>query len=63
MRDRRVNKYNMDVKQRFMYQNQPSKLHQLPFDQGVQIVVPPRSPESVPEPIRTPSDGILHQFE
>jgi hypothetical protein len=53
----------LDVKPRFMYQIRPSKLHQLPFDQGVQIVVPPRSPESVPEPIRTPSDGILHRFE
>ena len=26
---------NSDVKQRFMYQNRPSKLHQLPFDQGL----------------------------
>ena len=34
-----------------MYQNWPSKTHQLPFDQGVQIVIPPRSPASVPEPI------------
>ena len=33
-----------------MYQNRPSKLHQLPFDQGVQIV-PPRSLASVPGPI------------
>ena len=24
---------------RFMYQNRPSKLHQLPFDQGVQILI------------------------
>ena len=46
-----------------MYQTQPSKLHQLLFDQGVQIVIPPRSPASVPEPIGTPSDGILHQSD
>ena len=51
----------IDVKRRFMYQNRPSKSHQLPFDQGVQIVIPPRSPASVPEPIGTPSDGILHR--
>ena len=54
---------NFDVKWRFMYQNRPSKLHQLPFDQGVQIVIPPRSPASVPELIGTPSDGILHRSE
>ena len=44
----------LDVKPRFMYQIRPSKLHQLPFDQGVQIVITPRSPASVPEPIGTP---------
>ena len=44
-----------------MYKNRPSKSHQLPFDQGVQIVIPPRSPASVPELIRMPSDGILHR--
>ena len=43
-----------------MYQNWPSELHQLLFDQGVQIVIPPRSPASVPEPIGTPSHIILH---
>ena len=26
-----------DEERRFMYQNRPSKSHQLPFDQGVQI--------------------------
>ena len=54
---------NSDVKLRFMYQNWPSKSHQLPFDQGIQIVIPPRSPASVPEPIGTPSDCILHWSE
>ena len=33
------------------------------FDQGFQIVIPPRSPASVPEAIGTPSDSILHQCE
>ena len=42
--------------------NQPSKLHQLPVDQGVSIVIPPRSPVSVPEPIGVTSDCILHQW-
>ena len=28
---------NLNEERRFMYQNQPSKSHQLPFDQGVQI--------------------------
>ena len=46
-----------------MYQNWPSKLHQLPFDQGVQIVIPPNSLVSVPEPIGMTSDGILHRSE
>ena len=41
----------------------PSKLHKLPFDQGVKIVVPQRSPESVPELIGMPSDSILHRSE
>ena len=42
-----------------MYQNWPSNLHQLPFDQGVQIVIPPRSPASVLlELIGTPTDSI-----
>ena len=35
-----------------MYKNQPSKLHQLPFDQGVQIVISPSSVVYVPEPER-----------
>ena len=54
--------HNWHVKRRFMYQNQHSKSLQLPFDQKVQIVIPQRSPVSVPEPIRAPSDGILHQL-
>ena len=33
----------------------------LSFDQGFQIVIPPRIVANVPEPIRTPSDAILHQ--
>ena len=40
-----------------------STSHQLPFDQGVQIIIPLRSEASVPESIGTPSDGILHQSE
>ena len=28
---------NSNEERRFMYQNQPSKWHQLPFDKGVQI--------------------------
>ena len=55
--------YDSDVKLRFMYQNRPSKLHQLPFDQGVQIVFPPRSTASVRELIGTPSDGILYRYK
>ena len=43
-------------------QAESSKFASLLFDQGFQIVIPPRSPASVPEPIRTPSDGILHQY-
>ena len=46
-----------------MYQNRPSQSHQLPFDKGIQIVIPPRSLASVPEPIGTPFDGILHRSE
>ena len=30
------------------------------FDQGFQIFIPPRILANVPEPIGTPSDGILH---
>ena len=52
-----------DVKRRFMYQNRPFKSHHLPFDQRVQTIIPPRSPASVPEPIGTSSDGILHRSE
>ena len=44
-----------------MYQNQLFKLHLLPLDLGVKIVIPPRFPASVPEQIGTPSDGILHR--
>ena len=43
-----------------LVQAESSKFESLLFDQGFQIVIPPRSPASVPEPIRTPSDGILH---
>ena len=32
------------------------KFASISFDQGFQIIIPPRSPASVPEPIRTPSD-------
>ena len=35
--------YHSDVKRRIMYQNWPSKSHHLPFDQRIQIVIPPRS--------------------
>jgi hypothetical protein len=44
-------------------QAQSSKFALLSFDQGFQIVIPPRSPASVPEPIGTPSDDILHQSD
>ena len=46
-----------------MYQNWRSKSHQLPFNMVFQIVITPRSPASVPEPIGMPSDGILYQSE
>ena len=39
-----------------MYQNRPSISHQLPFDLGFQIVITPRSPATVPEPIVMPSE-------
>ena len=42
-------------------QAESSKFASLSFDQGFQIVIPPTSPASVPEPIGTPSDGILHR--
>ena len=42
-----------------MYQNWPSKLHQLPFDQGIQIVINPSSVVYVPQPMRALSDGIF----
>ena len=54
---------NSDVKRRFVYPNQHSKSYQLPFDQRVQIVIPPRSLASVLEPIQMPSDGILQRSE
>ena len=52
-----------------MYQNRPSKFYQLPFDQGVQIVIPPRSPASIHcwkkkrdfRIIRSKVDGFLTQ--
>ena len=50
-----------DIKQRIIYQNWPSKLHQLPFDQGVHPCFTLRSPSSVPEPIGTSSGSILHR--
>ena len=36
------------------------KFASLSFEQGFQIVIPPRSPPIVPEPIGKPSDCILH---
>ena len=44
-------------------QVESSKFVLLSFDQGFQIVIPPRSPASVPELIGTPSDGILHRSD
>ena len=44
-------------------QAESSKFAPLSFDQELQIVIPPRSPASVPEPIGMPSDGILHQSD
>ena len=41
-------------------QAETSKFGSLSFDQGVQIVINPSSVVYVPEPIRTPSDSILH---
>ena len=41
-------------------QAEPSKFASLWFDQGFQIVIPPRIVAYVPEPFGTPSDGILH---
>ena len=41
-------------------QAEPSKFASLLLDQGFQIVIPPRIVANVPEPIRTPSDDILH---
>ena len=35
----------------------------LSFDQGFQIIIPPRSSTNVPELIGTPSDGILQQSD
>ena len=37
-----------------------SKFASFLFDQGFQIVVPPRIVPNVPELIKMPSDGILH---
>jgi hypothetical protein len=45
------------------FRTESSKFASLSFDQGFHIVIPPRSPASVPEPIRTPSEGILHQSD
>ena len=41
-------------------QSESSKFAKLLFDQGFQIVIPPRIVANVPEPIGTPSDSILH---
>ena len=41
-------------------QAESSKFASLLFDQGFHLVIPPRSPASVQEPIGTPSDCILH---
>ena len=38
----------------------PLNRNQLPFDQGVQIVISQRAPASVPETIIALSGGILH---
>ena len=39
-------------------QAEPSKFASLSFDQGFQIVIPPRIVAKVPEPIGTPSDSM-----
>ena len=48
-----------------MYQCHPQSVHQLPFDQGVQMANTYMDNQSsvvyVPEPIKALSDGILHQ--
>ena len=46
-------------------QEESSKLASFSLDQGLQIVITPRSPASIPEPIGTPceSDGFLHQSD
>ena len=49
-----IEELHSDEERRFMYQNRPSKSHQLPFDQGVSSVV------YVPEPIGALSEGILY---
>ena len=41
-------------------QVESSKFESLLFDQGFQIVIPPRIVANVQEAIETPSDGILH---
>ena len=40
-------------------QAESSKFASFLFDQGFQLVIPPRIVADVPEPIVTPSDGIL----
>ena len=42
---------NSDEERGFMYPNWPSKLHQLLTDQGFQIIINPRAPMDVSEPI------------
>ena len=40
-----------------------SKFASLLFDQGFQLVIPPRSLASVPEPMGKPSNSMLHQSD
>ena len=51
-----------DEERRFMYQNGRSKSHQLLPDQRFQIVISPRAPVDIPEPICALSDGILFRL-
>ena len=44
-------------------QAESSKFASVLFDQGFQIIIPPRSSASVPEPIGTLSDDILHRSD
>ena len=44
--------FDSDEERMFMYDCHPQPWHQLPFDQGVQIVISPSSVVYVPELIR-----------